>query len=57
MFGAFNIGKDYDKSKYAYSGYGMPFDWKGEWSFGNNFAKNIIILGVDNSSLSHTDNH
>ena len=23
----------------------------------NDFARNVIIFGVDNSSLSHTDNH
>ena len=26
LFGAFNIGIDDDKSKYAYSGYGIAFD-------------------------------
>ena len=25
-------------------------------SFGNDYARNIIIFGVDNTSLSHTDN-
>ena len=33
------------------NGYG-----KGEWSFGNNSAKNFIIFGADNSSSYHTDN-
>ena len=23
---------------------------KGEWSFGNDYARNVIIFGVDNSS-------
>ena len=56
MFGATNVAKNNDKEKYAYSDYGKAFDGKGEWSFGNDFAKNVIILVVDNSSSSHTDN-
>ena len=26
------------------------------WKFGNNYARNVVDLGVDNSSLSHADN-
>ena len=43
--------KDNDKS-----GYGIVFDRKGEWNFGNVCARNIINFGIDNSSSSHTDN-
>ena len=32
------------------------FDGKGEWSFGNDYARNVIMFGVDNSSSSHADN-
>ena len=39
-----------------YSGYGIAFDWKGSWSFNDDFARNSIVFGVDNSSSSHTDN-
>ena len=39
-----------------YSGYGIAFDGKGEWCFGNDPAKTVIMFGVDNSSSSHTDN-
>ena len=39
-----------------YSGYGIAFDWKGLWSFNDDFARNSIVFGVDNSSSSHTDN-
>ena len=39
-----------------YSGYGIAFDGKCSWSFGNVFAKNVVVFGVDNSSSSHTDN-
>ena len=40
-----------------YIGYGIAFDGAGSWSFGNHFASNVVIFGVDNSSLSRTDNH
>ena len=36
--------------------YGIAFDGKGSWSFNENSTRNTIIFGVDNSSLSHTDN-
>ena len=26
------------------------------WSFANDFARNVVIFGVDNSSSSNTDN-
>ena len=39
-----------------YSGYGVTFDSAGSWSINNDTAKNVIIFGVDNSSLSYTDN-
>ena len=45
-----------DKSKYVYSEYGIEFDGKGSWSFGNDFARNVAIFGVDNSTSSHDDN-
>ena len=38
------------------SGYGIAFDGKDKWSFGNDSAMNHIIFGVDNSSSSHTNN-
>ena len=41
---------------YVYSGYGITFDSAGSWSFGNDTTRNVIIFGVDNSSLSHSDN-
>ena len=44
-----NIVKDNIKKKYVNSGYGIAFDGKGSWSFNNDFAKNVIIFGVDNS--------
>ena len=56
LFGATNIVKNGNKEKYVYSGYGMAFGGEGEWSFGNDYARNVIIFGVGNSSSSHADN-
>ena len=44
------------KEKWVYSGYGIAFDGKGEWSFGNAFARNVAIFSVDNTSSYHRDN-
>ena len=48
--------KNGDKEKYVYSRYGITFDSGDSWSFDNDFARNVIIFGVDNSSPSHVDN-
>ena len=50
-----NIVKNIGKEEWVYSGYGRAFDATGSWSFGNDFARNVIIFGFDNSPLSHTD--
>ena len=52
LFGVTNIVKNIDKENYLQSGYRIAFDGKGEWSFGNDYAGNVIIIGVDNSSSS-----
>ena len=57
MFGATNIVKHTDKSKYVYIGYRIAFGGASSWSFGSDFVRNFVIFGVDNSSSSHTDNH
>ena len=56
MFEATNIVKNNDKEEYVYSGYGIAFNGKVEWYFDNDYARNVIIFGVDNSSSSHADN-
>ena len=56
LFGATNVVKNSDKEKYVYSGYGITFDSVGSWRFDNDFARNVMIFGVDNSSSSHSDN-
>ena len=37
-------------------GYVVTFDGGDSWSFGNEFAKNVVIFGVDNNSSSHAYN-
>ena len=44
LFGAVNLTKNADIDQYKYSGYGIGFDRKGEFSFGNRFGRNCIIL-------------
>ena len=56
LFGVTSAVKNSDKWKYVYSGYGKTFDSVGSCSFDNEIARNVIISGVDNSSLSHVDN-
>ena len=36
-------------------GYGIAFVEKGTWSFVNNYVRDVIMVGVDNSSFSHAD--
>ena len=38
-----------------YSGYRITFDSAGSWMFDIETARNVIIFGVDNNSLSHAD--
>ena len=48
LVGATNIVKNSDKSKHVYSGYGIAFDGADLWSFGNDFARIVVIFGIDN---------
>ena len=56
LFGAVNFTKHPDIDQYKYSGYGIGFDRKGEFTFCNRFGRNCIIFGVDMSSSVHGDN-
>ena len=47
--------KSSDK-EWVYGGYGISFDGKGLWSFGNDFVVNLLIFRVDNSSSFHSYN-
>ena len=44
------------REKYVYSGYRTTIDSAGSWSFDNDFSRNAIIFGADNSSSSKSDN-
>ena len=55
LFGAVILTKHADIHLYKYSGYGIGFDRKGEFSFGNGFRGNVIILGADISSFAHAN--
>ena len=57
LFGATSIAQNSEKERWVYSVYGIEFDEKDMWSFGNDYAKNVVIFGVGNSSLSYADNH
>ena len=57
LFGAMKVIKNADTSKYKYKGYGICFDEGGSFSKGNiSNGKNVLIFGVDESSLVHANN-
>ena len=56
LFGTVKLVRNTMKSKFTNNGWGLAFDGEGSWNFGNDFARNVGIFGVDNSSSSHTDN-
>ena len=56
LFGAVSLTKNADIDRYKYYRYGIGFDRHGEFSFGNSYGGNCIILGADMSSSSHANN-
>ena len=57
MFGATEITKSTDTSKYNYKVYGICSDEGGTFSKGNiNNGRNVIIFGVHEYSLVHANN-
>ena len=54
LFGTLKLVRNAIKSKFTYNGRGIAFE--GLRSFGTDFASNVVIFGVDNSSSSHTNN-
>ena len=57
LFGAMQITKNIDTSKYKYKGYGICFDEGGMFSKGNiNNARNVLIFGVHENSLVQANN-
>ena len=57
LFGAMEITKNTNTSKYKYKGYGICFDAGGMFSMVNiNNGRNGIILGVHENSVIHSNN-
>ena len=57
LFGAVEITKNADTSKYNYKEYGICFDEGRTFSKGNiNNGRNVLIFDVDESSLVHANN-
>ena len=56
LFGAASLTKHVDIAQYKYSGYGIGFNRKEEFSFGNESGRNCIIFGADMSSSVHANN-
>ena len=57
LFGALEITKNANTSKYNYKGYGICFDEGGTFSMGNiNNGRNVIIFGVHENSVIHSNN-
>ena len=57
LFGAVSLTKHVDIHQYKYSGHGIGFDRKGEFSFGSNgFGRNVIIFGAYMGSSVHANN-
>ena len=55
LFGVLILSKNGDIDKYGY--YGIRFDRRSSFSFpSGGFGQNVIIFGVDVSSLAHIDN-
>ena len=47
LFGTVKLTKHVDVDQYKYSGYGIGFDRKGSYSFGNEVGRNVIIFGYE----------
>ena len=57
LFGAMEITKNTDTSKYNYKGYGICFDEGGMFSEGSiNNGRKAIIFGVHENSVIHSNN-
>ena len=57
LFGAMEITKNHNTSKYKYKGYGICFDKDGSFSEGSiSNGRNVLVFGVHESSLLHSNN-
>ena len=56
LFGGVKLTKNPDPDKYSYSGSGIGFVTRGQYSLSDSsIGKNVIIFGVDMSSSVHID--
>ena len=46
LFGTVILERNAIKNKFTYNGWEIVFDGEGSWSFGNDFARNVVIFGV-----------
>ena len=56
LFLAVSLTKHTDIGQYKYSGYGIGFSRRDEFSFGNEYGKNVIVFGVDANNSIHATN-
>ena len=57
MYGAVKITTNADYDKYKYSGYGICFDARGQFSIDNiDNGRNVLIFGCNMGSSTHTNN-
>ena len=57
LFGAVTLTKNADIDKYGYSGYGIGFDGRTNFSFpGGRFGQNVFTFGADITFSAHIDN-
>ena len=56
LFGSAKLTKNADQNKYKYTGYGIGFDCRSEFSFTDGRkGKKVISFGADTSSTLHID--
>ena len=56
LFSAIKLVRKEIKREFISNRQGMAFDREGSWTVSNDFARNVVIFGVDYSSLFHTYN-
>ena len=56
VFGAVKLTKNAIFNKYEYSGYGIGYDKRLDFSINGEFGRNAVIFGVENSSTVNTNN-
>ena len=56
LFDTVKLVRNAIKSRFISNARGIAFDREGLWTFGNDFARNVVIFGVNNNSSAHTSN-